>query len=455
MSKANRAEREAERKDRRQRQRQFERRRQESADRRSGFPWQESSDPGDRRTTSPAGHARDLIGGAVELHRQGDQDGFDRCVAMLADSDERVPGWSRTVDQELTGVITGLITTLWRNGWQPADVIRLVGRRRGEAHAAMAADLIALELRAYAPATLPERWMGRLGGLETAAARDGGPFAARRQPRLLVLTCALELLQTLTTLPRLERLGPIPGQAPHTAAMRRTTADDKTLTRIRALLAKAESTSFEAEAETFTGAAQRLMAKHSIDVAMLDVEPGTDRDRPSGIRVGIDAPYEPAKASLLSVVADANRCRAIWSEDLGFSTVLGFEADVNAVELLFTSLLVQASTAIVQAGTRKHGSGQSRTRSFRESFLQSFTARIGERLGEATADTVRAESEARGTDLVPLLAARVAEVDEAVDAMFPELTRTRMRNAYDREGWTAGRAAADQARLAVRDQVSG
>lgn len=454
MSKADRARREAKRKDRRKQQRQFEQRQQEGAGRRSGFSWQDSSSPGDRRAPSPAEHARDLIGGAVGLLHQGDQDGFDLCVATLADSDERIPGWTRTVDQELTTVITGLITTLWRNGWQPADVIRLVDRRRGKAHTAMATDLIALELRAYAAATLPEHWMGQFDGLK-AAARDGGPFAARREPRLLLLACALELLQTLTTFPRLERLGPIPGQARHTAATRRITADDKTLTRIRALLAKAESTSFEAEAETFTAAAQRLMARHSIDMAMLDSRPDGERDRPSGIRVGVDAPYEQAKASLLSVVADANRCRAIWSKDLGFSTVLGFDADLNAVELLFTSLLVQATTAIVQAGTKKHGTGQSRTRSFRESFLHAFTARIGERLNEATAETVRAEGEARGTDLVPLLAARTAEVDEAVDAMFPELTQTRMRNAYDHEGWSAGRAAADQARLAVREQVSG
>ncbi|MFC7722126.1 DUF2786 domain-containing protein [Nonomuraea recticatena] len=43
---------------------------------------------------------------------------------------------------------------------------------------------------------------------------------------------------------------------------------------MRALLAKAESTTYEAEAETFTSAAQSLMAKYSIDAAMLDAQPG-------------------------------------------------------------------------------------------------------------------------------------------------------------------------------------
>lgn len=390
-----------------------------------------------------AERARELIDGAVERLHHGDHEGFDLCVAFLAEQDENAPAWPGTVDSELTGLITRRITTLWRYGWQPADVVRLVDRRRDKPHAATVTDLIAQELRTYPPATVPERWREQLGSA-----------TVRKESRLLTLTHTLELLQTLTTFPRLERLGPIPGQARRQATPRRTAAYGKTLTRVRRLLAKAESTPYEAEAETFTAAAQRLMARHSIDVAMLDSEPGLDPDRPTGIRIGIDAPYERTKATLLSVVADANRCRAVWSEELGFSTVLGFDADLDAVELLFTSLLVQASTAIVHAGTKKHGSGQSRTRSFRESFLQSFTTRIGERLDAATAETVQAEGEARGTDLVPMLTARTAEVDAAVDAMFPKLTRTRMRGGYDHEGWAAGRAAADQVRLHAPDQVS-
>ncbi|MBO3748370.1 DUF2786 domain-containing protein [Streptosporangiaceae bacterium NEAU-GS5] len=452
MGKPSRAEREAKRKEREQQQRRSDQPQQEGADRHS--PWPSSAATHDQRTHSDAERARHLIGNAVDQIHHGDREGFDLWAALLAEHDDAVPDWTRAVDHELTSMLTGLITTLWRNGWQPADVTRLATRRGGRPHAAMAADLIALELRAYAPATMPPRWTEQLDALDAATGWDGGYFASRPGPRLITITYALQLLQILMTLPRLERLGPIPGQARAATTAHKTTADDKTLTRVRALLAQAESTSFEAEAETFTAAAQRLMAKHSIDVAMLDARADADRDRPAGIRLGIDAPYEQAKATLLAVVAGANRCRAIWSRELGFSTVLGFDADLDAVELLFTSLLVQATTAIVRAGTKKHGSGQSRTRSFRESFLHAFTSRIGERLEEATAETVRDEGAARGSDLVPLLIAREAEVEEAVEAMFPELTQTRMRGGYDREGWAAGRAAADQAHLSIREQVS-
>ncbi|GAA2215822.1 hypothetical protein GCM10009850_112900 [Nonomuraea monospora] len=44
---------------------------------------------------------------------------------------------------------------------------------------------------------------------------------------------------------------------------------------------------------------------------------------------------------LLNLIAEANRCRVIWSQELRFATVLGFGADLTWVEMLFTSLLVQ------------------------------------------------------------------------------------------------------------------
>jgi len=64
----------------------------------------------------------------------------------------------------------------------------------------------------------------------------------------------------------------------------------------------------------------------------------------------MDAPYTTAKAHLVQVVATANRCRAVWSEKLGFITVVGAETDLDLVELLSTSLLVQANRAMLGAG---------------------------------------------------------------------------------------------------------
>lgn len=110
--------------------------------------------------------------------------------------------------------------------------------------------------------------------------------------------------------------------------------------------------------------------------------------------------------------------------------------------MLFTSLLVQAQTALVNSGTKKHGTGRSRNKTFRQSFLSAFASRIGERLAEATAGAVSQESAGRGTDLVPVLAAREQEVEQAVERMFPNLVSHAIRTSWDREDWAAGRTAA-------------
>ncbi|WP_300609249.1 hypothetical protein [Trebonia sp.] len=178
------------------------------------------------------------------------------------------------------------------------------------------------------------------------------------------------------------------------------------------------------------------------------------KEEPGGRRIAVDNPYEAPKASLLQTVAQANRCRIIWSKELGLVTVIGFPADLDAVELLFTSLLVQANSAMLRAGAKRDAHGRSRTRAFRQSFLVSYAIRIGERLSEATGHAAQqvaaqqATGSAGGTDLVPFLAARRRAVDDAVDAMFGDtLTRSRAVRATDAEGWHSGRIAADMANL--------
>jgi hypothetical protein len=248
-------------------------------------------------------------------------------------------------------------------------------------------------------------------------------------------------------------------------------ADDRVLGRIRALLAKAESTEFAEEAEALSARAQALMAKYSIDHALLAARQGAE-ETPGGCRIAVDNPYESPKVQLLNEVAKANRCRTVWLRELGLVTVIGFRADLDAVELLFTSLLVQANTAMMRAGAKRDSRGRSRTRAFRQSFLISYAYRIGERLSHAAEHAVEEATDEQaaarsaddrgdsgagrpGTDLVPLLAARDAAIDDTVEEMFgASLTVTRAVRATDLEGWNSGRAAADLASLHNRDQVT-
>ncbi|WP_107076533.1 DUF2786 domain-containing protein, partial [Micromonospora sp. MH33] len=275
-------------------------------------------------------------------------------------------------------------------------------------------------------------WDGDPGWLDRRAEGD----------RISALRDAVDALALVAGLPPIAVLRPPPGgpaAAPRAAA---PPTGSRMLDRVRALLAKAESTTFPAEAEALTGKAQELMARHSIDAALLDA--AAERpDRPGGVRLGTDAPYAAAKALLIQEVAAANRCESIWSDDLGFATVLGFPADLAAVELLHTSLLVQATAAMLRGRGERRAGGGRRTKGYDESFLNAFALRIGERLRAATATVAEERADDR---LLPVLAARSDAVKERVDQLFPGVTRHRLQ-VCDAEGWTSGTTAADRASL--------
>ena len=163
--------------------------------------------------------------------------------------------------------------------------------------------------------------------------------------RAEAIECVLHVLHVLKTCPPIEQLGPPPGQARRGSlgAVRDDgdAVDERLLARIRALLAKAESTTFPEEAESLSAKAQELMTRHRIDSALLGGPGGGS----GGRRIWIDDPYAAPKVSLLSAVARANGCRAVELGNLGCVHVVGFPADLEVVELLHTSLLVQAASA--------------------------------------------------------------------------------------------------------------
>ncbi|MEU3613163.1 DUF2786 domain-containing protein [Streptomyces sp. NPDC006872] len=339
-------------------------------------------------------------------------------------------------DAELARRGAEFVAALWRRGWQPADVARIVRRDLDGVHARVLATLIRAQSaddRARGP-----RWSAQLEELDEPTAEP-----SPRVDRFSHATTVLELYRLLLRLPGLE---PLQERQPGPRSGRRS--DSRMLTRIRALLAKAEATGFPQEAEALTAKAQELMARHSVDEALLDAQ-APDPDAPGACRIGVEPPYEQAKAVLLDAVADANHCRAVWNEPFAFSTVVGFEADLETVELLYTSLLVQAQSAMAKAEAAQRAGGRRRTKSFRQSFLAAYAHRIGARLGEIAA--------AAGTqvtdDLLPVLASREVAVTAATDRMFPETVSTRLRGVTDEAGWTEGAEAADRARMHSRPRL--
>ncbi|MFF7894342.1 DUF2786 domain-containing protein [Streptomyces sp. NPDC007907] len=330
-------------------------------------------------------------------------------------------------DAELDRRGQEFVAAAWRRGWQPADVVRMVRRELADVHVLLAAALI----RAQAPDDVPRgrRWDTQLAELPA----DAPP----RTDRFSYVTAVLELYRLLLRLPSLEPLDETPGAGPGPAR-----PESRMLTRIRALLAKAEATGFPEEAEALSAKAQELMARHSVDEALLAAQ-APSPDTPGACRIGVEPPYEQAKAVLLDAVAGANHCRAVWNEPLGFSTVVGFETDLEVVELLYTSLLVQATTAMTKAEAAQRAGGRKRTKTFRQSFLAAYAHRIGTRLAAAAETQVT-------DDLLPVLASREVAVAGRLDRMFPETTTTRLRGVRDAAGWTQGAQAADRAQVRHR-----
>lgn len=230
--------------------------------------------------------------------------------------------------------------------------------------------------------------------------------------------------------------------------------EQKVLRQVRALLAKAESTTFPSEAEALTAKAQQLMARHAIDRALVEASAagGGGIDEPCTVHVGVGDPYAASKAALLNRIAMANRCRSVHHVGQRCSTLFGYPADLEGVELLYTSLLVQGTVAIRATGSQRSVDGRSTTRSFRSSFWMAYAQRIGERLAAAQQSVVDAAVLEHGQALVPVLVSRLARVERARDEAFPHLTRRRARPT-NAAGWVAGSAAADRADLAQRSAL--
>lgn len=411
-------------------------------------------------TRFDAALVRQALFAATDACRHQDRAGYADLLDVLTQGGGTTAG-RRVVAKELASMLGETLRRTWRRGWQPADLARVVDRRGGARHAAFVIDVIAADALRFAAAPADPCWADQVQGLGAhvwwSLQEPHLDQWARREGLLRAdaMACGIEALSLLLQLPEVPRLCDVPGEAgPRRPApeARRGGHDSRLLDRIRALLAKAESTTFAEEAEALSAKAQELMARHAIDEAMVAAAGGS-KDAPVGIRIGIDDPYAPAKSLLLSEVASANGCRSVWAKALGFTTVLGFESDVEFVELLYTSLLVQATSAMVAAGSQVDRYGRSRTRSFRHSFLVAYATRIGQRLRAAEAACVEAAGEVYGQALLPVLASRTAVVDQACDDAFPGLVSHSVSTTND-AGWAAGAAAAEMASLSGRQEVA-
>lgn len=336
---------------------------------------------------------------------------------------------------------TEQLDNLWANGWTPQDIVHVVARAAGanevlEVSRRLVVDGQRLEA---AGRSVHTRWRQFLHGLAEDVAVGEGLLVG--DPAAESVRASVGALHAISSLPGISVVLPPPGDVA-AGLPEGTHIDARMLTRVRALLAQAESTTYEEEAEAFMAKAQELIARHAIDEARLHTV--DDIGEPSWRRLHLEDPYAQEKANVIAAVGTANRCRVVWDTQFLWATVIGYDHDLDAVELIGTSLLAQATAAMLRHGSTVDPSGRSRTRSFRRSFILGFAQRIGERLRRATDDQVA--DAAAPERFVPVLAARNDHVDRAIAREFPTMSKTRT-TISNGEGWFAGQDAADEARL--------
>ncbi|TJZ76950.1 DUF2786 domain-containing protein [Rhodococcus oryzae] len=364
----------------------------------------------------------------------------------------------------------------YERGWQPADLLHLT-RRAAESPPALAAAVLLYEARLSGAADrAPTEWSDQLHAAaelypDQARLADRTPVTGPRGGHLAgALTAGRsgflgyqlsELAAEWNRLTDWMVLLPPPSQWPAEGAAQpdaeapepAATADPKVLGRIRGLLAKAERTDFAEEAEAFTAKAQELMTRYAITAALLRSRAHTGGTVVHSRRFHFENPYLKEKVHLLTAIGDANRVRTVLFGDLDIATAVGTPVDLQQVDLLFTSLLVQSARAL-QSGAAEGRAG-ARTTGFRKAFLAGFASRIGQRLRDADARATEAAADEESIplgDLLPVLATTSAAVDAEFTRLFPG-TRTARARSVDARGWHAGRAAADNASLAKGERA--
>ncbi|HUC12857.1 MAG TPA: DUF2786 domain-containing protein [Acidimicrobiales bacterium] len=437
------------------------------------YPWSGASG----RTKSPS---PDLVDMMVRdaAHAGWEERDVASILAELADRDAG-PAWCELVTARVAAALIGPLTAALRSGWEPRDISAVLRRKVGADASNLVAGLLPEALRCQRPDSVRAiRWDTQV----TELAIDVRPLNTVSPTWDADIGSAVAALGFLTHLGALPEL-PWPTQGPGA----RRDLDPSLLDKVRALLAKAEATSFEAEGDAFLAKAQELMTRHNLDRALLhDAGQGGAADIEAR-RCWLDDPYLKQKGFLLAVVAGANKCRTVSLYEYGFVTLFGHPDDLCTTEMLFTALLVHATRQMTlpararQTAARSArpttretplgggsasdpqapeiwlpdgGKRDSSRPSYRRSFLLAYASRIGARLREATSAATDVAVESVGDALLPVLAERERAVDETLNKMFPNTIKAEF-SITDRAGWAAGQAAADLADLSSRPTLTG
>lgn len=227
-----------------------------------------------------------------------------------------------------------------------------------------------------------------------------------------------------------------------------TSQNNPMLARVRAILAKAEDPAASPEeSTTYFAKAAELMAKYGIEQAMLSAAKPV-ADKPSNRLIVIEGAYGKDRQQLLAFIGTALGAETVYTRVFEADKVVNavdlfaFQSDLDRIEVLYTSLLLQAFNGM------KHGSPRSgeSTTSYRKTWLSGFSSAVYHRLKQAE-DAAKSNHETQSGDSVALvLADRKSRVIAERNRKYKKLSKMPKRKLSG-SGWSEGSAAGKRADL--------
>jgi hypothetical protein len=237
------------------------------------------------------------------------------------------------------------------------------------------------------------------------------------------------------------------------------TVNEKRMATIQGLMNMANDPALGEEArENYLGKAYELMTKWQIDDAMLaavkdgKIEPIIKRY----IKLTTPTTYSLEYADLIATVAVAMGARGFVSKTYykddkfiraGYydAIIVGFESDLDTIELLATSLSVQCEMAVAVAARNNPRAAMmtaSQKYNFKRSFLVGFKGEVKRRIEKMRKQTV-ADTTTTGAELV--LVDRTAKVDDWVNQEMR--IGKAVERKYGSHGYGDGIAAGQKANI--------